>query len=355
MPGKSKIAIVILNWNGEKLFGEFLPSVIRNSDFPGTEIYVADNASTDNSIGFLQKNFPEVRIIRLEKNFGFAEGYNQALKQVEADYFVLLNSDVEVTPGWLAPCISMLERDEKLVAVQPKILSYEKPHQFEYAGAAGGFIDLFGYPFCRGRILNRIEHDLGQYNSPTSIFWASGACMFIRAGAFKNAGGFDGDFWAHMEEIDLCWRLKSRGYKVAYQPESVVFHLGGGTLPYANPQKDYLNFRNNLFMLFKNLPPKRFHRIFFTRLILDGVAAVKFLAGFHFNSFFSVAKAHASFYKNLGSLFRKRKKLKAQMMVTDHAEIYPQSIMWKFFLEKKRKFSDLKFRLTDEYMNQKNS
>ena len=343
MSGKPKIAIVILNWNGEKLFGEFLPSVIRNSNFPDTEIIVADNASTDSSLEVLREKFPEVKIIELDKNYGFAEGYNQALKQVEAEFFVLLNSDVEVTPNWLAPCIFMLEYDDSLVAVQPKILSYEKPHQFEYAGAAGGFTDMFGYPFCRGRILNRIEHDLGQYNTPTTIFWASGACMFIKADSFKNAGGFDGDFWAHMEEIDLCWRLKSRGYKIAYQPDSVVFHLGGGTLPYNNPQKDYLNFRNNLFMLFKNHSQKRFHRIFLARMILDGVAAIKFLLGFQFNSFYSVGRAHASFYRNLRSLSRKRKELLKQMVVTEHAEIYPNSIMWKFFIEKKRKFSALKF------------
>ncbi|MCA1759959.1 MAG: glycosyltransferase family 2 protein, partial [Bacteroidales bacterium] len=273
MPENHKIAIVILNWNGEKLFPKFLPSVIRNSTEPGTEIYVADNGSTDNSIPFLKENFPEVKIIELKKNYGFAEGYNQALEQVNADYFVLLNSDVEVTPNWLKPCISMLKTDETLAAVQPKILSYEKPHQFEYAGAAGGFIDLFGYPFCKGRILNRMEPDLGQYNSPTPIFWASGACMFIKSKLFNLAGGFDGDFWAHMEEIDLCWRLKNQGYKVAYQPQSVVFHLGGGTLSYNSHKKVYLNFRNNLFMLFKNLPRTQFTRIFFARMILDGVAA----------------------------------------------------------------------------------
>ena len=343
MPESPKIAIVILNWNGEKLFPEFLPSVIRNSTGPGTAIYVADNGSTDNSVNLLKEKFPEVRVIELEKNYGFAEGYNQALQQVDADYFVLLNSDVEATPHWLEPCISMLEADEKLAAVQPKILSYEKPHQFEYAGAAGGYIDRFGYPFCKGRILNRMEPDLGQYNSPSPIFWASGACMFIKSKAFHQAGGFDGDFWAHMEEIDLCWRLKNQGYKVAYQPGSVVFHLGGGTLSYNSPQKVYLNFRNNLFMLFKNLPQNQFHRIFFARMVLDGVAAVKFLLGFHFYSFWAVVKAHASFYRNLGKLIKKRKKLLKLSSVKEHAEIYKGSIMWNFFIRKKRKFSALNF------------
>jgi GT2 family glycosyltransferase len=343
MPENHKTAIVILNWNGEKLFPKFLPSVIRNSTEPGTEIYVADNGSIDNSIRFIQENYPEVKIIALNKNYGFAEGYNQALKQVNADYFVLLNSDVEVTPNWLETCISMLKADENLAAVQPKILSYEKPHQYEYAGAAGGFIDRFGYPFCKGRILNRMEPDLGQYNSPTPIFWASGACMFIKAEVFKKVNGFDGDFWAHMEEIDLCWRLKNQGYKVAYQPQSVVFHLGGGTLSYNSHKKVYLNFRNNLYMLFKNLPRTQFNRIFFARMILDGVAALKFLLGLHFYSFWAVLKAHASFYRNLGKLIKKRKKMLKLTTVKKHTEIYRGSIMWKFFIQKKRKFSDLNF------------
>ncbi len=343
MAKNNQIAIVILNWNGAKLFDIYLPSVIRNSDHPNVELIVADNGSTDNSIQHLKNNFPSVKIIDLSKNHGFAEGYNQALKQVEADVFVLLNSDVEVTPGWLEAALKLMEEDELVVAVQPKILSYEKPHQFEYAGAAGGFIDRFGYPFCRGRILNRMEPDLGQYNKPTSIFWASGACMFIKAEAFRKAGGFDGDFWAHMEEIDLCWRLKNQGYKIMYQPESVVFHLGGGTLSYGSMRKVYLNFRNNLFMLFKNLPKSYFNRIFFARMILDGVAAIKFLAGFHFTSFWAVVRAHASFYRHLGSLKKKRKALQKLTVKKHHSEIYTKSIMWKFFIQKKRRYSELGF------------
>lgn len=343
MSENKKVAIVILNWNGSELFDTFLPSVIRNSQLPGTEIIVADNDSTDNSVEHLKSKFPSVKIIILEKNFGFAEGYNRALKQVEADYFVLLNSDVEVTPGWLDAPLKLLEKHENVAAVQPKILSCKKPHQFEYAGAAGGFIDKFGYPFCRGRILNRMEPDLGQFNKSTPIFWASGACMFIKADVFKKAGGFDGDFWAHMEEIDLCWQLKNRGYKIMYQPESVVFHLGGGTLSYDSPQKVYLNFRNNLLMLYKNLDRYHFHRIMLARLILDGVAAVKFLAGFHLHSFWAIVKAHVYFYKKLGALAQKRKKLKSRNMIKNHAEIYPKSIMWKFFIQKKRKFEELNF------------
>ncbi len=343
MPDNPKIAVVILNWNGEKLFPTFLPSVIRNTAYADTRIYVADNGSGDQSVRLLKDKFPEAGIIPLGKNYGFAGGYNRALQQVEADYFILLNSDVEVTPHWMEPCIRMLEEDETLVAVQPKILSFEKPHQFEYAGAAGGFIDKFGYPFCRGRILNRMEPDLGQYNKPTPVFWASGACMFIKANAFREVNGFDADFWAHMEEIDLCWRLKNRGYRIAYQPESVIFHLGGGTLSYKNPKKVYLNFRNNLFLLFKNLPPHKFHRIFFTRMVLDGVAAVKFLTGLHFYSFGAVLRAHASFYRNLPALIKKRKNLLPCTTVKEHPEIYPKSIMWKFFIQRKRKYSTLNF------------
>jgi len=343
MPENKKTAIVILNWNGEKLFEKFLTSVIRNSESDTTEIYVADNGSTDNSIEYLKSNFPSVKCIELKQNYGFAEGYNRALQQIEADYYVLLNSDVEVTPHWMDKCIGLLEENDRIAAVQPKILSFKKPHLFEYAGAAGGFIDLFGYPFCRGRILNQMEPDIVQYNTTTQIFWASGACMFVRASAFNKAGGFDNDFWAHMEEIDLCWRLKSQGHEIWYQPDSVVFHLGGGTLSYGSPQKVYLNFRNNLYMLFKNLPRKYFKRIFLTRLVLDGIAALKFLAGFYFKSFWSVVKAHVEFYRNFSQLLAKRRNLQSKIKIEDHNEIYPKSIMWKFFIQKKRKFSSLNF------------
>lgn len=343
MAKPTKIAIVILSWNGEKLFDDFLPSVIEHSKSESTEIIVADNGSADKSVEHLRRIYPSVRIIELKENYGFAEGYNQALKQVDAEYFVLLNSDVKVTENWIEPCIERFEADEKLAAIQPKILSYTKPDKFEYAGAAGGFIDKFGYPFCRGRILNRIENDYGQYNEPSPIFWATGACMFVRASAFKTVGGLDGDFWAHMEEIDLCWRLKNHGYKVVYEPKSMVYHLGGGTLSYGSPKKIYLNFRNNLFMLFKNLPKHQFTRIFFLRMVLDGVAAVKFILGFNYREFWAVLKAHFSFYKNLSVLIRKRKQAQKLVVVQNHSEVYPKSIMWKFFIQKKRKFSELNF------------
>jgi GT2 family glycosyltransferase len=343
MANHAQIAIVILNWNGVELFDTFLPSVIKYSNSEHIEIIVADNASTDNSIEHLEKFYPSVKIIRSNKNFGFAEGYNQALQNIDAEYLVLINSDVKVTENWIESCISTFEEDEKIVAIQPKILSYNEPGQFEYAGAAGGFIDKFGYPFCRGRILNRIEQDFGQYNQRSQIFWASGACIFVRNSAFKTAGGFDGDFWAHMEEIDLCWRLKNSGFKIVYEPQSVVYHLGGGTLSYGSPKKIYLNFRNNLFMLFKNLPKQQFKRIFIIRMVLDGVAAVKFILGLNFREFWAVVKAHASFYRNLGKLIDKRKETQKFVLVKEHPEVYPKSIMWKFFIQKKRKFSELNF------------
>ncbi|KAF0236894.1 MAG: Glycosyl transferase group 2 family [Prolixibacteraceae bacterium] len=343
MAKPTKIAIVILSWNGEKLFDDFLPSVIEHSNSENMEVIVADNGSEDKSVEHLRLFYPSVRIIGLKANYGFAEGYNQALKQVEAEFFILLNSDVKVTQNWIGPCIERFEANEKLAAIQPKILSYNQPDKFEYAGAAGGFIDKFGYPFCRGRILNRIEKDFGQYDEPSTIFWATGACMFIRASAFKTAGGFDGDFWAHMEEIDLCWRLKNQGYKVVYEPKSVVYHLGGGTLSYGSPKKVYLNFRNNLFMLFKNLPRQQFTRIFFLRMVLDGVAAVKFIIGLNNSEFWAVLKAHFSFYKNLAILIRKRKLVQKLVIVKNHPEVFSKSIMWKFFIQKKRKFSELHF------------
>jgi len=344
MTDSKKIAIVILNWNGEKLFPEFLPSIIQHSKGENIEIIVADNGSTDQSIEVLRKNFPEVRVLDLQTNYGFALGYNMALKEIDADYFVLVNSDVKVAEGWIEPCIQQMEEDQKIAAVQPKVLSYHQPDSFEYAGAAGGFIDKYGYPFCRGRILDHVEKDEHQYDKPGEIFWATGACMFVRAEVFRESGGFDHDFWAHMEEIDLCWRMKNRGYKITYEPKSVIWHLGGGTLSYGSPRKIFLNFRNNLFMLFKNLPVYKFKRIMFIRMVLDGVAAAKFLAGFEWKAFWAVVKAHASFYQNVSELIKKRRRLKIETVKPEHAEICPKSIMWKFFIQKKYTFSSLDFK-----------
>lgn len=340
----AKVAIVILNWNGQKLLEKFLPSVLKYSNRENTEIIIADNNSSDKSIDFVNTTFPSVKTIVLDKNYGFAEGYNRALEKIDAEFFILLNSDVEVSENWIAPCIEQFIKDKKIAAIQPKILSYNEPELLEYAGAAGGFIDKFGYPFCRGRILNRLETDNQQYQTSTQIFWASGACMFVRASTFKEVGGFDADFWAHMEEIDMCWRLKGRGYKIVYQPQSVIYHLGGGTLSYGSPQKVYLNFRNNLWMLYKNLPKFEFKRKLIIRMILDGVAAVKFLAGFHFKSSVAVLNAHISFYKNLEQLRKKRKEIQKHAVVGKHKEIYPKSIMWKFFIQNKKMFSKLNFK-----------
>lgn len=339
-----KIAIVILNWNGEKLFPEFLPSIIEHSQGANIEIVVADNGSTDQSINILQTNFPTVTLIDLKKNYGFAQGYNVALKQIDADYYVLVNSDVKVTKNWIQPCVQHFENDDKVVAIQPKILNYKHAEYFEYAGAAGGFIDKYGYPFCRGRILDQLEKDENQYDKSSEIFWATGACMFVRAEAFKSAGGFDSDFWAHMEEIDLCWRLKNRGYRIIYEPKSIVYHLGGGSLEYGNPKKVFLNFRNNLFMLYKNLPKHKFYRTLLQRMLLDGVAALKFLFGAEFKAFGAVFKAHLQFYKNLRNLREKRKQLLAQFSVNNHEQMFDKSLMWSFFIQKKHKFTDLKFK-----------
>lgn len=337
-----KIAIVILNWNGAKLLQQFLPSVVSFSKSDSTEIIVADNGSTDHSLEILRNEFPEVTLRDLKQNYGFARGYNEALKQVEADYFVILNSDVEVTSGWLLSPIKLMESNPEIAAVQPKILSYHQKTQFEYAGAAGGFIDKYGYPFCRGRIFNEVEADTGQYDQTTEIFWATGACMFVRTSQFRDAGGFDADFWAHMEEIDLCWRLKNRGYKIVFTPESIVYHVGGGTLAYDNPKKLFLNFRNNLWLLFKNLPGNQLLSILFIRMILDGVAAFKLLAEFNLNGIRSVLKAHYFFWISLPALIKKRKLIKKNVSSkTDLSGILHKSLVFQFYLRKRKRFSEL--------------
>lgn len=307
---KELLAVVILNWNGENLLPKFLPSVIENSRLDEVQIIVVDNCSTDASMEILKNQFPQVKTIQLDQNHGFAKGYNIALKQIEAKYFVLLNSDVEVTPGWLEHIINCFQCNEKVAAIQPKIKDYKQKEYFEYGGAAGGMLDKLAYPYCRGRIMNEVEKDLGQYDELAHIFWASGACLAIRADLFHLLGGLDEHFWAHMEEIDLCWRLKNSGHEIIYLPESTVYHLGGGSLSYGNPQKLFLNFRNSLFMLYKNTPTNCLAITLFCRLILDGVAAIKFLFDKNPNATKAVWKAHREFFANLKRLRKQRKQLK---------------------------------------------
>jgi len=340
-----KVAIVILNWNGEKYLKQFLPSLLQHTKPDNCEIIIADNNSSDNSISFLNQNYPNLRLILFDKNHGFTGGYNLALNQINAEYFVLLNSDVEVSPDWLLPLIKIMDSDESIAACQPKIKSYHDKNKFEYAGASGGFIDKYGYPFCRGRILDKIEVDTNQYNSIIDVFWATGACLMIRAEVYKAIGGLDNDFFAHMEEIDLCWRIKNQGLRIVIDPESEVFHVGGGSLPNNSPFKLYLNYRNNLFLLYKNLPKGKLFPILFTRMILDGISAMIFLAKFSFSSFGAVLKAHFHFYTSLRTLRKKRKKLLLNKAVNHHKEVYPNSIVFDYFLRKKRTFNQLNFKI----------
>ncbi|MFD0836380.1 glycosyltransferase [Mariniflexile aquimaris] len=300
---KLTIAIVILNWNGKKLLEQFLPSVIQHSK--QAEVYVADNASTDASLLFIKETYPTVKIIKNNENGGYAKGYNDALSAVEADIFCLLNNDVEVTKDWLPPIVKAFTEDKNTAIIQPKLLDFNKRDTFEYAGAAGGFIDKFGYPYCRGRIFNSIETDLGQYNDKADIFWASGACLFIRSKVFKELNGFDESFFAHMEEIDLCWRAKNLNYTVKYVGESTIYHVGGATLSNLNPKKTYLNFRNSLFTLTKNAKGNLLFLIV-VRLLLDGVAGAKFLMELKPKHTLAILKAHLSFYGHLKQLIRQR-------------------------------------------------
>lgn len=322
----TKVAVVILNYNGQKFLERFLPSVVENTD--GYEIIIADNASTDDSLAFLQKYYPTLSIIRLETNYGFAGGYNNALKKVKAEYYVLLNSDVEVTPQWTKPIIDLMDNDKAIAACQPKIKSYQQKSHFEYAGAAGGYIDWLGYPFCRGRVFDSYEADNGQYDDTQEIFWATGACMFVRADIFQQLGGFDALFFAHMEEIDLCWRIKNAGYRIMYSSASSVYHVGGGTLHKSNPRKTFLNYRNGLAMLYKNLPSNKLFSTILLRLILDGISGLKLLIDGSFADFWAVIKAHFAFYAMIPKLERKSPK--------EVANIYPKSIVWQYFVRKQK-------------------
>ena len=304
----SNVAIVILNWNGRSMLERFLPSVTAHSS--QADIVVADNGSTDDSVAFLQQHYPQIQLVLLDTNYGFAEGYHKALGALDAkyDYYVLLNSDVECTPGWIEPVVEMMEAQPDIAIAQPKLLMYDQKDTFEYAGGAGGFIDRYGYPFCRGRLFSTLEKDHGQYDDPCDIFWATGACMFVRASVWNELGGLDGDFFAHMEEIDFCWRTHLAGYRVSYCPQSAVYHVGGGTLPKSSPFKTELNFRNNLSMLYKNLPLERRWKVLFMRMWLDRVAAVKFLLEGHRGEYLAVRKAHRQYRAWKPALREKRQK-----------------------------------------------
>jgi len=337
-----KVAIVILNWNGKTWLEKFLPSVVKYSSNSDYEIIVADNGSSDDSIAFLEQNYSNVRIIKLDKNYGFTGGYNKALKQVDAKYFVLLNSDIEVTENWLDILVQEMEKDENIAACQPKILAYNNKSHFEYAGASGGFIDKYGFPFCRGRIFFTAEEDNKQYDDNIEVFWATGACLMVRAELYLKYGGLDEQFFAHMEEIDLCWRFKNLGFKIKVFPKSIVYHVGGATLSKENPRKTYLNFRNNLALLFKNLPFPNNIFVVFQRLVLDGLAGIQFLLKGKFKDFFAIIKAHFVFYYWLPDLLKKRKLIQNKKKLSELTGTYNKSIVFEYFAKGQRFFSDLK-------------
>ena len=334
-----KVAVVILNYNGASMLSRFLPSVIEYSQ--GAEIVVADNGSTDDSVPVIERDFPAVRLVQLDKNYGFADGYNRALAQVEAEYYLLLNSDVEVTQGWLVPLLTFMEQNPAAVACQPKILSYNHKERFEYAGASGGFIDRYGYPYCRGRIFDTVEVDDGQYDDVCRVFWATGAAMMVRSDAFRNAGGLDGRFFAHMEEIDLCWRMLARGGEIYVVPQSTVYHVGGATLNKSNPRKTFLNFRNNLLMLYKNLPADELRRVMCIRALLDYVAALKFLLTGAWGDCKAVLRARCEYRRMRGEYKSVREQNMAAAVVPQIKERTCFSLLWQYYLKGKKCFSQL--------------
>ncbi len=326
-------AIAILNFNGKKFIQKFLPTLIQYSNVP---IYIGDNASTDDSVEFIINNFPKIKLIELPKNYGYSKGYNLLLEQIGEDYIALINSDIEVTPNWLPPLISELDKNKLIAAVQPKIKSYTNKEHFEYAGAAGGFIDAYGYPFCRGRLFDTIEKDEGQYDDAIPVTWTSGACFLIRKSAFNKVGGFDDDFFAHMEEIDLCWRLSNEGFSIKYTPKSTVYHVGGGTLAYESPFKTYLNFRNGLYLLFKNLPKKQLYKKIPVRLLLDWISIFYFLLQGKGKHSVAIIKAQIEVVKNLKKNISKRKGRNTSKRITEN-----YSVVWKYFITGKKKYSNL--------------
>jgi len=336
-----KTAIVILNWNGLKHLQKFLPGVVKYSDGEKTDIFVADNGSDDGSVDFL-KNFNSIKLISFDRNYGYTGGYIKALQQIDADYFVLLNSDVELTPGWLHPLVKYMNDNNSVAACMPKLLNYNCKSRFEYAGASGGFIDLFGYPFCRGRILSYIEEDNGQYDNIKEVFWASGACMIIRKSAYLETGGLDDIFFAHMEEIDLCWRFQRLGYKIVCIPESKIYHVGGGTLPNNTPHKLYLNYRNNLYLLCKNLPKGKLIPLLTLRLGMDVVSGFIYILQGRIGFFRAVFNAHRDFYFKIPVLVKERKKLQKTHQTIVKKNIYIGSVVFDFFFNRsRRKFENL--------------
>jgi len=332
------VAVVILNWNGKELLSRFLPGVVK-SKYSNLQLIVGDNASTDDSVAFIKLNFPQIKIIQNDQNYGFAEGYNRILEKVEADYYVLLNSDVEVPENWIEPVIRLMETDERIAAAQPKIKWQKNKSKFEYAGAAGGFMDINGFPFCRGRLFDEVENDSGQYNDQKEIFWASGAAFFIKKAVWEKTSGLDPDLFAHMEEIDLCWRLKNLGYKIIYCPDAEVYHVGGGTLDTNNPRKIFLNFRNNLMIMQKNLPLSEVYFQLIIRFFIDFVALIQFLIKGKPEFAMAVSKAHFQFLKNLHITGRKR--ADRQLPYCNHTGVFKSSVVWSFFIKGIRHFSQL--------------
>ena len=328
-----EVAVVILNWNGKDLLEKFLPSVVKYS-IKEAKIYVADNNSTDDSIVFLQTNYPEIKIIQNKLNGGFAKGYNDALQQIKADVYALVNSDIEVTENWLTPIIAEFKKDKNIAAIQPKLLDFKQKTKFEYAGAAGGFVDFMGYPFCRGRIFMELEKDHDQFNDVCDIFWATGACFFIKSEIYHKLSGFDEDYFAHQEEIDLCWRIQNQGHKIKYVGNSTVYHVGGATLQESNPHKTFLNFRNSLFTILKNVPAKYVFLVIAMRLILDGIAGLKFMIELRPIHTWSIVKAHFSFYKNFSSMLKKRRANTIKQV--NYFNTF--SIVWQHFILQKKKF-----------------
>lgn len=334
-----RVAVVILNWNGEKMLREFLPDVVRHST--GAEIVVADNASTDGSLQMLEREFPTVRRIVLDRNYGFAQGYHLALEQVDAEFYLLLNNDVQVGADWLSPMMEYMDKNPHVAACQPKLLCHWDRTRFEYAGASGGYIDTWGYPYCRGRVMGTVEEDKGQYDEPASLLWATGAALMIRREAYWQAGGLDGRFFAHQEEIDLCWRLRSRGYGIACVPQSKVWHVGGGTLPKDSPHKTYLNFRNNLLLLYKNLPSERLETVMRVRFWLDALASVQFLLTGKWGSFLAVWRGRRDFFRMRPLFVADRERNLKEAVLSPVPEQTAVSILWQYYARGKKTFKEI--------------